>query len=123
MPVHRPAFVDTVWRLTTLPGVEQALLRRQTPTRGSRLGHETRHQVRNGRSPSERECRILVRRGEFNRPESPDPTYNRGKRTNTIGALLSQRLRQEQQRDEWGSARVDSGHAFTKTAHRCTPRP
>ncbi len=32
----------------------------------------------------------------------------------TIGALLSHRLRQEQQRDEWGTAWVDSGHVFTK---------
>ena len=32
----------------------------------------------------------------------------------TIGALLGHQLRQQQQRDEWGSAWVDSGHVFTK---------
>lgn len=32
----------------------------------------------------------------------------------TIGALLSHQLRQQQHRDEWGSAWVDSGHVFTK---------
>ncbi len=32
----------------------------------------------------------------------------------TMGALLSHRLRQEQQREEWGAAWVDSPHVFTK---------
>ena len=32
----------------------------------------------------------------------------------TLGALLSHQRRQGQQRDEWGTAWVDSGHVFTK---------